>query len=113
MARSYDIVDRIANGKQRPTVKIDADHEFKINNSFPAAIAIKAYGEDKKLDDMERIKKILGTALDKEANDYIESLKLGTATYTDIINVIMAAIGDISLEEMEEIAEKQKKTPSK
>lgn len=113
MARVYDIVEKIANGSQKPTIRIDADHEFKINNSFPAAIAIKAYGEDKTLDDMQKIKKILGTALDKEANKYIESLELGVSTYGDIVNVIMAAIGDISLEEMEELAERQKKNPSK
>lgn len=57
MGRVYDIVDRIANANQKPVLRIDAEHEFKINNSFPATIAIKAVSEDKKIDDIERMKK--------------------------------------------------------
>ncbi|OSA92557.1 UNVERIFIED_ORG: hypothetical protein B2H93_14455 [Clostridium botulinum] len=107
MSRVYNIVDRVTNGIEKPTLKIDEEHEFKINNSFPVTIAIKAYSEDKELDDMDRIKKIIGTALDKEANEYIESLELPTPLYTTIINVIMAAISDMSLEEMENMSNKK------
>lgn len=101
MARVYDIVDRIANANQKPILKLDEKHEFKINNSFAASIAIKAYSEDKKLDDMERIEKVLGTALSKEANDYITSQEYPMPVYITIINTIMASIADMSLEDIE------------
>lgn len=107
MGRVYNIVDRITNGIEKPTIKIDEKHEFKINNSFPATIAIKAYAEDKELDDIDRIKKILGTALDTKANEYIQSLELPLPLYTTIINVIMASITDVSLEEMEDMSNKK------
>jgi hypothetical protein len=113
VSRVYDLVDRIQNGNQKPTLKLDAEHTFAINNSFPAAVAIKAYAEDKKLDDMDRIQKIIGAALKKEAVDYINSLELAMPLYTDLVNVIMAAISDMSLEEIERISEEKKKTPSK
>lgn len=111
MARVYDIVDRIANANQKPVLKLDEDHEFKINNSFPASISIKAYAEDKKLDDMERIEKVLGVALSKEANDYIASQEYPMPVYITIINTIMASIADISLEDIEE--KTSNKTPSR
>jgi predicted house-cleaning noncanonical NTP pyrophosphatase (MazG superfamily) len=101
VARVYDIVDRITNGNKKPTIKIDADHEFKINVSKNAAVAIKAYSDDKQLEDFDRLDKIILTALGREAFDYIESLELSMDQYVIIMNVIMAAISDMSLEEME------------
>lgn len=110
MGRVYDIVDRIANANQKPVLKLDAEHEYKINNSFPASIAIKAYSEDKKLDDMERIEKVLGVALSKEANEYITSQEYPMPVYITIINTIMASIADMSLEDIEA---KTNNTPSR
>jgi len=112
MGKRYNIIDKITNGMQKPTVQIDTEHEFKINNSFPAAMAIKAYTEDKKLDEKQKIEKILGTALDKEANDYIKSLELPLSIYVTIVNVIMASLNDMDLEEIEKLAEEKKKMPS-
>ena len=66
MARVYDIVNRVANANQKPKIKLDEEHEFKINNSFAAAIAIKAYSEDKELTDEERIKKIFTVAFSEK-----------------------------------------------
>lgn len=111
MGRVYDIVDRIANANQKPVLRIDAEHEFKINNSFPATIAIKAVSEDKKIDDIERMKKILGIALNKEANDYIASKEYPTPIYQLFIEVIMAALADADLEEIE--TKVKENTPSK
>lgn len=107
--RVYDIVETIINGNKKPTVKIDAEHEFTINNSKNSAILIKALSEDKKLDDLERIDKIIEAALGEEALKYIDSLDLAMTNYNTIINVIMAAISDMSLEEMEKVAEEQNK----
>lgn len=110
MSRVYDLVDKIKNSGKKPTVKLDEEHEFTINNSFPAAIAIKAYAEDNQLDDMDRIKKIIGTAFNNEAVKYIEKLELPMPIYIDLINVVMAAISDMSLEEIED--KEKANTPS-
>jgi len=109
MARVYDIVDKITNGNAKPTIKIDADHEYTINNSKNTGVVIKALSEDKQAEDFERMDKIIQAALGKEALDYINSLELAMPNYNTIVNVIMAAISDISLEEMEELAKKEAK----
>ena len=111
MARVYDIVEKITNGNKKPTIKIDADHEYTINNSKNTAVLIKVLSEDKKIEDFERIDKIIQAALGKEALDYINSLELLMPQYNIIVNVIMAAISDMSLEEMDELAKKNSKTP--
>lgn len=110
MARVYDIISRLENGNQKPMIKIDADHEFTINNSKAAALKIMAESKNADIENMDNVVKI---ALGTEAYDYIESLELSMPAYTTIINSIMAAIGDVSLEEIEAEAEKKRKTPSK
>ena len=52
MARVYDIMEKIKNGNERPTIKIDEDHVFNVNTSKNTALAIKAKGEDKKADEL-------------------------------------------------------------
>lgn len=112
MGRRYDIINKITNAKERATIQIDEGHEFKINDSFPAAMAIKAIMEDKKLDEEKKIEKVLGTALDKDANTYIKSLDLKMPGYVAIVNAVMAAIADVDLEEIEK-KEEENSTPSK
>lgn len=113
MARVYDIVSRLENGNQKPVVKIDAEHEFKINNSKAAAFRIMALSDDEKVKENERIEGIIKIGLGKEAFEYIESLDLSMPNYSLIINAIMAAIGDVDIEEIEAEAKKGKKKPSK
>ena len=113
MARVYDIISRLENGNQKPVVKIDADHEFKINNSKAAAFRIMALAEDEKVSDEERLEGIVKVGLGEEAFKYIESLELSMPSYNLIINAVMAAIGDVDLEEVEEEAKKAKKKPRK
>lgn len=108
MSRVYDIVSRLENGNQKPQIKVDAEHEFTINNSKAAALTIMSIEKDKKLNDVEKIDKLILVALGKEASEYIEKLELSMSSYTVIVNAIMAAIADVSLEEMEEEAKKQK-----
>lgn len=105
MARQYDIAKKLMERNQKPTVSIDDDHVYKINNTAPAAMMIEALGKDKGLGEFEILNKIITIALGKEAASYIESQELTMPAYTTIINVIMAAISDTSLEEMEEMAE--------
>lgn len=113
MARVYDIINRLENGNQKPVVRVDLEHEFKINNSKAAAFKIMAISEDEKIKDDKRLENIVKTALGKEAFDYIESLDLSMPNYSTIVNVIMAAIGDVDLEEVEKEAQKTKKNPRK
>ncbi|MBS6503472.1 hypothetical protein PMY38_11890 [Clostridium tertium] len=113
MARVYDIISRLENGNQKPVVKIDAEHEFKINNSKAAAFRIMALADDEEMKESERIESIIKIGLGKEAFDYIESLELSMPNYSLIINAIMAAIGDVDLEEVEQEAEKAKKGKKK
>ncbi|MGG7215350.1 hypothetical protein ACQPUY_17360 [Clostridium nigeriense] len=113
MARVYDIISRLENGNQKPVVKIDEDHEFKINNSKAAAFRIMALADDEKIKEDERLEGIIKIGLGKEAFEYIESLDLSMPNYNLIISAIMAAIGDVDIEEIEEEAKKAKKKPRK
>ena len=113
MARVYDIISRLENGNQKPVVKIDADHEFKINNSKAAAFRIMALAEDENIKEGERLEEIIKIGLGKEAFEYIESIDLSMPNYNLIVSAIMAAIGDVEIEEIEEEAKKGKKKPRK
>lgn len=107
MGRAYDIAQKIKDGNKKSTVKIDDEHEFEINTSKNTAIFIKATSEDKKIDDFERIDTIIESALGKEALEYINSQKYQMGILNTIVNVIIAAIADMSLEEMEELSKKE------
>lgn len=115
MAKVYDIMNKLVNVK--PTVKIDEDHEYKINNTKNNAIYIQSLvKEDKKKekknkDEMELINKIIKASLGQEAFEYIDSKgdEWSMVAYNAIINVIMAAISNVELEEIEEMSEKEAK----
>lgn len=115
MAKVYDIMNKLVNVK--PTLKIDEDHEYKINNTKNNAIYIQSLvkenkkKDDKKNDEMELINKIIKASLGKEAFEYIDSKgdEWSMSAYNAIINVIMAAISNVELEEIEEISEKEAK----
>ena len=115
MAKVYDIMNKLVNVK--PTVKIDEDHEYKINNTKNNAIYIQSLvKEDKKKekknkDEIELINKIIKASLGQEAFEYIDSKgdEWSMAAYNAIINVIMAAISNVELEEIEEMSEKEAK----
>ncbi|WP_099313688.1 hypothetical protein [Clostridium paraputrificum] len=113
MARVYDIISRLENGNQKPVVKIDADHEFKINNSKAAAFRMMALMNDDNAKELENLEEIIKIGLGKEAFEYIETLNLSMPNYNLIINAIMAAIGDVDIEEIEAEAKKEKKKPRK
>ncbi|MGU8548625.1 hypothetical protein ACV3QO_04915 [Clostridium perfringens] len=115
MAKVYDIMNKLVNVK--PTVKIDEGHEYKINNTKNNAIYIQSLvkenkkKDDKKQDEMELINKIIKASLGKEAFEYIDSKgdEWSMSAYNAIINVIMAAISNVELEEIEEMSEKEAK----
>ena len=107
MGKVYDIMSRLTNNK--PKVIIDKDHEYEVSNSKNQAIFIKQLSEDEKLDDFERMDKIIEAGLGKEALNYINSLNLSLVGTGTIINAIMAALNDMDLEEIEELAEEERK----
>lgn len=107
MAKVYDIMSRLTN--EKPVIKIDNEHIYTVNNSKNQAIFIKQLSEDTKLDDLEKMDKITEAALGKEALEYINSLGLSVKSHGTVINAIMAAISDQSLEEVENDIESDNK----
>lgn len=101
MARQYDIAERLMQANQKPTVTIDADHVYKINNTAPAAMMIDQLQKGKEVGEFETLEKIIVITLGEEAAEYIKSLELTMPAYTMIINTIMAAIADVPLEDVE------------
>ncbi|EPB8178451.1 TPA: hypothetical protein K8N32_001363 [Clostridium perfringens] len=115
MAKVYNIMNKMVNVK--PTVKIDEEHEYKINNTKNNAIYIQSLAKDndkkgdKKYDEMEFMNKIIKASLGQEAFEYIDSKgeEWSMAQYEAILNVIMAAVSNVELEEIEELSKKEAK----
>ena len=110
MGRAYDIAERMKNGMEKPTVKIDDDHIYNINTGKSAVLYINAVSQDKEKDEFEKMDEVIKAALGKEALDYINDQDMAVASIALIVNVIMAAIADVSLEEGEEVETNQKKS---
>ncbi|MCQ4833047.1 hypothetical protein [Hungatella sp. SL.1.14] len=110
MGRAYDIAERMKNGMEKPTVKIDDDHIYNINTGKSAVLYINAVSQDKEKDEFEKMDEVIKAALGKEALDYINDQDMAVASIALIVNVIMAAIADVSLEEVEEVEKNQKKS---
>ena len=112
MAKVYNIMDRLVNVK--PTIKIDEDHEYKINNSKNNAVYIQSLfsnnkkNKGKEIDEFEVLDKIIKASLGKEAFEYIESLDLSLEGYTTIVEAVMAGIQNVELEEIEKEGKKAK-----
>ena len=70
---------------------------------------IQGISDDKKLNEVEKLDKIITIALGKEAADYIDEQDIPMPMIVTIANVIMAAIGDVELEEVEKEAKNKGK----
>ncbi|HAT4339400.1 TPA: hypothetical protein I9094_001662 [Clostridium perfringens] len=112
MAKVYNIMDRLVNIK--PTIKIDEDHEYKINNSKNNAVYIQSLfsnnkkNKGKEIDEFEVLDKIIKASLGTDAFEYIESLDLSLEGYTTIVEAVMAGIQNVELEEIEKEGKKAK-----
>lgn len=113
MSRLYDIAERMKNGNVKPEVKVDDDHVYKINTSKSAALFVRAVTEEKDINEFEKMDKIITITLGKEALDYINEQDFAFSNINTIVSVIMAAISDISLEELEESIKEDAKKPGK
>lgn len=109
MAKVYNIMNKLVC--EKTIVKIDENHEYKINNSKNNAIYVQSLvkNKDKKENDIEVLEKIVKASLPKEAFEYIESLDLSLEAYSVIVNAIMAGISNLELDEIEELNEKEAK----
>ena len=113
MARLYDIAERMKNGSQKPEVKLDEDHVYKINTSKSAVLFIQAIAKDEEKDEMEKVDAMISIALGKDAAEYIDSLDMPMVNINTIVNTIMAAISDVSLEEVEQMEREEAKSKGK
>lgn len=113
MSRLYDIAERMKSGNTKPEVKVDDEHVYKINTGKSAVLFIRAVTEDKEIDDFKKMDSIINIALGKEALDYINEQDFAFSNVSTIVNVIMAAINDVTLEELEESIKEDAKKPGK
>jgi hypothetical protein len=102
MAKMYNIAERLAGANQKPVIKLDDTHEYKVNTSTAAALMAETIASDEKLNNMERMEKLIILVLGKEANDYMVKQEYTLPAYTLIVNAVMAAMSDTPFEEFEE-----------
>lgn len=103
MAREYNIIERLKRRNQKPMVILDEDHKYPINTKKTNVLCMMAYirktekkgnEEADPVKDMEMMDHIIKMGLGEEAATYIAEQDYTFAVMQDIIEVIMAAIGD-------------------
>ena len=95
MAREYNIIERLKRRNEKPTVVLDDEHKYPINTKKTNVLCMMAYIRKTE----KRGKEESDPVKDMEMMDHIIKMGLGEQDYTfavvqDIIEVIMAAIGD-------------------
>lgn len=113
MGKVYNLAERLAAANQKPTLEIDAEHIYKINNTTPAAIMMESITTDENLGEFDRIKKVITVGVGVEAMEYIDSLELTTPAMSLIFQAILASVSDTSMEELEERLEENRFQPGK
>ncbi len=110
---NYDIIDRMKEANKKPEIQLDEEHTFKVNSSVPAVLKIQEISKKQKgneeYSEVDGVYDIIAVALGKEAVEYIKSQEYTFAALTLITEAIMAAINNLTLEEMEE---QNKQAPS-
>lgn len=103
MAREYNIIERLKRRNEKPTVVLDDEHKYPINTKKTNVLCMMAYirktekrgkEESDPVKDMEMMDHIIKMGLGEEAAAYIAEQDYTFAVVQDIIEVIMAAIGD-------------------
>ena len=109
MSRIYDVAEKIKSANEKPKIKIDDNHIYDINISKNVGIFLKGVVDDPEINEDEKMDKIIEAGLGKDALEYIKSLdkEYSTKAYAIVINVIIAAISDMPLEEIEAMNEKE------
>lgn len=110
----YNIIDRMKEANKKPVISIDNEHDFTVNSSVPAVLKIqdisKKQKDNEKYSEVDGVYDIIAVALGKEAVEYIKSQDYTFAALTLIVEAIMAAINNSTLEELEE---QNNQSPSK
>lgn len=106
MARKYDIIERLKVKNEKPFVLIDKEHCYNINTSKTNVMAIMAlYDEYEKKSDAQSvglIDKVIRMGIGEKALEYINSLDMTMVATSEIVKAIMAAMSDISIEEVDD-----------
>lgn len=110
----YNIIDRMKEANKKPIITIDEEHNFTVNSSVPAVLKIQEISKKQKdngeeYNEVDGVYDIIAVALGKEAVEYIKSQEYTFVALTLIVEAIMAAINNSTLEEVEE---QNKQTPS-
>lgn len=103
-----DLSQRLTNNK--PKIRIDAEHEYEVRNNKNVAILIDEISKSKEIADFakegDKTDKVIEAALGKEALDYLKTLDLAVSGWNLIVEGIMAAINEVTLDEIEKETKK-------
>ncbi len=102
MARSYNIVERLAAKNIKPYIQVTEDLTVEVNNTKTTVLHFMAVEKDEKLDDIEKMDKMLEIALGKKNAQAIEELDLSFESYTIVFEAVSAALTGEELEEIQE-----------
>ena len=109
MAQIIDLSKRLTN--EKPRIIIDKEHNYEVRNNKNVAILIKEITEDDKIKDFakdgDKYDKIIQAALGDEALSYLKTIELSVNGWNLVIEAIMAAINEISLDEIEGESKKE------
>ena len=115
MGRVYDVISRLQNQNERPVIKIDEEHSFTINTSKTNVLMMMGYIKKKEKEtkdnpeaEISMTDHLIKMALGEKAAEYIESQCMAMAAISDIVQVIMAAIGDTEVDFEQEVEEEKK-----
>lgn len=104
MAKCYDIVERLKAKNAKPSIKLDEDHIFTVNNSKNIMLEIMALANDAKDSDgtasqIKLVDKVIRLTLGDKAFDYIQSLDMSADAYMYLMEAIVAAMNGTEIEE--------------
>lgn len=108
MSQLIDLSQRLTN--EKPRIRIDASHEYEVRNNKNVVILMDEISKAKDIPDFaqdgDKTDKIIEAALGEDALKYLKTLDLAANGWNIIVEAIMAAVNEISLEEIEKEAKK-------
>lgn len=110
MSKSYDIVARLAEKNVRPSIKVTDNLTLTVNTSKTTALLLFALGEDKEIEESERIEKMFKATIGDDQYEKVQALDLSFPAETYLIQTITASITG---EEIEEVDKRFQKSEEK
>lgn len=108
MAKGYDIVARLQAKNERPFIKISEDLVVEVDNSKTTALKFMAIERDDKLNEIEKLDKLMVVAVGKKSFEKIEKLNLTFPAYNVLFEAVSAAFSGEDLEEVKDRFQKDK-----